>query len=195
MSLLWPLYFSVLLSSCCVSLLPYLFPSSLAPGLPHCHSCPLTKPKCTRVGCQQAYLGILPGLPVLFCPAVTAPHLSFLSLSNLCGTISPVGHPTPSSISSSPWTRILTCPSSSLPCCLFGTAPNSSLSFLSSHFILSAHHFPLSFPPSPLYLHALLSGISEHPRSPPFLCACFPVALIPSRLPSLSLYDLKRGQI
>lgn len=153
----------------CACLLPSLLLALMGSPLAclPLRACLLTKPECV-CGFPAADLGILPDFLVLLCPAVTVPHLSFLSLPNLCWAISSVGRPIPFLVLLGPGS----CPSSSVPCCLFDSP---QLSFvLSSHFVspscsplcgawLSTHQFPPSSPPSLLYLHALLSGISEHP--------------------------------
>lgn len=169
-------------------------PQGLASGLPHCQGSPLTKPKCVvgGRGLMAAYLGISPGLPVLFYPSVTAPHFIFLCLFHLSCTISPVGHLPPSSHFHFSWPG--SCPSSSIPCCLFGTVLTPPLSLLSSFclsFLLSLCKYLGVWSSFSTFLPTItsvpLSPSAWHLRtsltSTLFLCACFLMVLIPSASP------------
>lgn len=145
----------------------------------------------------------------LSCP-VTVHYLISLSLSNLHFTISPMSLFHPSSfhfflnqhlnlpLFDHPFLLLvwhfplaLLCPFSILLHLIFFA--------LSPPFVLLGFLLIILCPPpllSPVYLHPLLSW---HFRTSPtftlFLCVCFPMALIPSHLPFLSLFDLRPGHI
>lgn len=124
-------------------------------------SCPFTK----WVGCPAANLAVLPDLPGLFCLSCCDCFSLYLSLPNLCHTISPVGC-LPHSSFIPLWTRVLPCPSS-FPYCLFGIVPSFPLSCLSSlHLVYPLSSFSsllyLSFCPSfPTFLPTIISGLSS----------------------------------
>lgn len=103
-------------------------------------------------------------------------------------------------LSISPRTLVFTSP---LPYRLFGTSPRSPLCFLSFP-CLSLPHSPVT-PESLLMPLHLLPTVPSLPSCPSVLASqnipslhrflCFPMALTPSCLPSLSLCDLRREQI
>lgn len=127
-----------------------------------------------------------------------------LSLSGLGFAISP-GVAFLPLLSISPWTCVLMSPLPSL--LLVGTSPSSPPCFLSSPSACLSRLLSLITAGSLLIPFCLLPAIPSLPSCSSVLasqntsslhlslCACFPMALIPSRLPSLSLCDLGRGQI